>query len=383
MRIILSVQSIRYPMTGIGRYTLEIARRISEFDDIQDMLYYDGVRIRNFIRTPSYHENTSTYFSKNIKRILGRYSLITRSYKFINKHMNSMNLNKLSNYVYHGTNFYLPSFGGPKIVTIHDLSVISYPEYHPVERINMLSGEIRKSIDAADAIITDSDYVKKEIVKMYDVDSNKIHVVHLAHGYEYFPRSPDVAHNIMNKYELEWKKYVLLVGTVEPRKNIEAAIDAFSQLSDVIKSNYKLIIVGHKGWSNQGIFQKIEWATAQGWLRYIGFVEEEDLPYIYSGAHLFAFPSFYEGFGLPVLEAMASGVPVVASNSSSIPEVCGTAAALCDPHDTPGLRDLILRGIEDEEWREEAIKRGLERTTHFSWDKCARETYEIYKKYSN
>tara|TARA_R110002020_G_scaffold367683_1_gene579524 strand:- start:9803 stop:10915 length:1113 start_codon:yes stop_codon:yes gene_type:complete len=370
-------------MTGIGRYTLEIARRMSEFDEIQDMLYYDGVRVRNFIQKPSYRETTSVSFSKKIKNILGRFPFIVNAYKFTNKYMNSMNLSKLNGYVYHGTNFYLPDFGGPKVVTIHDLSVISYPEYHPIERINMLSGEIKKSIDAANAIITDSEYVKKEIMTMFGADSNKIHVVPLSHGYEYFPRGPDVAENIMNKYDIKWKKYVLLVGTIEPRKNIEAAIDAFSQLSDAIKANYKLIIVGHKGWSNQGIFQKIENATAEGWLRYIGFVEEQDLPCIYSGAQLFVFPSFYEGFGLPVLEAMASGVPVVASNSSSIPEVCGTAAALCDPNDTSGLRDLILRGIQDEEWRREAIKRGLERTTHFSWDKCARETYEIYKRYAN
>jgi alpha-1,3-rhamnosyl/mannosyltransferase len=382
MRIIISVQSIRYPMTGIGRYTLEIASRISRYDNIEDILYYDGSRLRHVIPVPSYVENNTNKYFNIIKKIFGRYSIFVKLYKILVRFMSTNIFRYKNSYIYHGTNFYLPSFGGRKIVTIHDLSVISYPMYHPIERVNMLSDEIEISINSADAIITDSHYTKNEIISLYDIDSNNIHVVHLAHGSEFHYRSMNECNIYMDKYDIEWKKYVLFVGTIEPRKNIESLIDAFSQLDEIIKNNYKLLIVGHKGWNNNNVFEKMNTGANEGWLRYIGFVEEKDLPYIYAGAHLFVFPSFYEGFGLPVLEAMASGVPVVASTSSSIPEVCGDAAALCDPNDTNNLRDLILRGIMDDEWRAEAIKRGLKRATDFSWDKCARETYEVYKIHS-
>jgi glycosyltransferase involved in cell wall biosynthesis len=382
MRIILSVQSIKYPMTGIGRYTLEIANRISHFDDVNDMKYYDGLRIRSDIPMPSYITKNRNLLFSRMKRFIGKYTFFTDIYKRFLRMINRNTLNSLADYIYHGTNFYLPDYDGTKIVTIHDLSIITYPEFHPVERVNMLADEIRNSIKNADRIITDSLYVKNEIMEMFDIDRRIISVIHLSHGTQYHNIFNALSSTILNKYDLIYKRYVLFVGTIEPRKNIKTLLEAYSNINENIRQEYFLVIVGHSGWNNNDVISQMRIASDEGWLRYIGFIEEDDLPHIYAGAHLFVFPSFYEGFGLPVLEAMASGVPVVASDSSSIPEVCGDAAALCRPDDVIGFRDLITRGITDEKWREEAIELGLERATHFSWDKCAQETYEVYKSCS-
>lgn len=300
----------------------------------------------------------------------------------MNKANTISNLHKSNQYLYHGTNYDLPQFPGKKIVTIHDLSILTMPEFHPIERVNFLAKEIKRSIDNADAIITDSLFIKEEIVEHFKIDQKHIHVVNLAHSGEFFQRDELATLNTLNKYGLSHGQYTLYAGTIEPRKNISNLINSYSRLPQTIRSKYPLVLVGHKGWNNEGIFELIENAQKEGWLIYLGFVTEDDLPLLYSGARLFAFPSIYEGFGLPVLEAMASGVPVVSSNRSSLPEVCGDAALLCDPNDIEGLTAALLSGVTDENWRNAAINKGLTRAQSFSWARCGDETIDIYEKYS-
>ena len=140
-----------------------------------------------------------------------------------------------------------------------------------------------------------------------------------------------------------------------------------------------MILGGFRGWRSEEIHQDIVQAEREGWARYLGFVSAEDLPGLFAGARLFCFPSLYEGFGLPVLEAMSSGVPVVCSNSSSLPEVAGNAALLTEPDDVAGLQTALLRALEDEQWRDSAIRTGLQHSAKFSWARCANETLSAYR----
>ncbi|MOA25446.1 D-inositol 3-phosphate glycosyltransferase [compost metagenome] len=174
--------------------------------------------------------------------------------------------------------------------------------------------------------------------------------------------------------------YSLYVGTIEPRKNIETLLDAYERLPLALRRRWPLILTGYKGWRSEEIHGRIEDAQRAGWARYLGFVPGEDLPLLFAGARLFAFPSLYEGFGLPVLEALSSGVPVVCSNSSSLPEVAGEAALMSEPLDVETLTANLQRGLEDDAWRTMAIASGLRHAATFSWERCARQTIEVYRK---
>ena len=169
-------------------------------------------------------------------------------------------------------------------------------------------------------------------------------------------------------------------GTIEPRKNIEVLLDAYALLSKTVRQQWPLVLIGYQGWHSEQLHVRIEAAMSEGWAHYLGFVEADDLPLIYAGARIFVFPSLYEGFGLPVLEAMASGIPVVCSNASTLPEVAGDAAAMCEPQDVDALSELINRALQDECWREQAVKKGMQQAEKFSWQRCAKETAAVYKE---
>jgi alpha-1,3-rhamnosyl/mannosyltransferase len=172
----------------------------------------------------------------------------------------------------------------------------------------------------------------------------------------------------------------LYVGTIEPRKNLETLLDAYSRLPMSVRKRWPLILAGYQGWRNSAILDRIELASNEGWARYLGFIPRDDLPLLFAGARLFTFPSLYEGFGLPVLEAMQSGVPVVCSDSSSLPEVAGGAALMGIPGDVEALTSLLWQGLEDENLRNAAIKSGLDNASAFSWRRCANETLKVYRK---
>jgi glycosyltransferase involved in cell wall biosynthesis len=264
LKLIISVNSIKYPLTGIGRYTFELAKRISILNGVSDTLFFDGTIIVNSIPTPDYREKKYTNIISIIKRFVGNIFIIVKLFKIIRNIIAKYNLNNHNDYLFHGTNFYLPDFSGIKIVTIHDLSVITHPHYHPSERVNMLYTEIERSIYKADIIITDSIYVKSEIMNRYQIDSNRINVVHLSHGEEYRPRDERDIKTTLNKYNIKWKKYILFVGTIEPRKNINTLIEAFANQHTLIKKGYKVVLVGHKGWNNKEIFEKIAKYSEEG-----------------------------------------------------------------------------------------------------------------------
>jgi alpha-1,3-rhamnosyl/mannosyltransferase len=201
----------------------------------------------------------------------------------------------------------------------------------------------------------------------------------LASSAEFHPRGADELRGALSRHGLEVGGYSLFVGTIEPRKNIETLLDAYSRLPIELRKRWPLVLTGYHGWRSESIHQRLDSAKREGWAYYLGFVPSEDLPLLFAGARLFTFPSLYEGFGLPVLEAMSSGVPVVCSNNSSLPEVAGDAALMCEAQDTETLTELIQRGLEDEAWRASAVEQGLLHAARFSWERCASETLQVYK----
>jgi alpha-1,3-rhamnosyl/mannosyltransferase len=204
--------------------------------------------------------------------------------------------------------------------------------------------------------------------------------VPLACSADYKPRNEAALSSVLTKHGVTMQGYSLYVGTIEPRKNLDVLLDAYALLPLNVRQEWPLILIGYQGWRSEHLHERIRAAVSEGWARYLGFVEADELPLIYAGARVFVFPSLYEGFGLPVLEAMASGIPVVCSNASTLPEVAGEAAAMCDPKDVDGLSELINRALQDESWRELAVKKGLLQAAKFSWQRCATETAAVYKE---
>lgn len=379
MKVILSVEPVRFPLTGIGRYTYELVRALQGSSAVESLKLFSGVRYLPDL--PVATDQSSA--AHGLKRMVQKSALMIELYRILMPMLRAKALRNDGDHLYHGPNFFLPPFSGRSVATFHDLSPFTWAHCHDPKRISYLQKGLRKTLDRADCLITDSEFTRQELASFSGWPVERIYAVPLASSGDFYPRPPNELQPTLLRYGLQPGAYSLYVGTIEPRKNIETLLDAYGRLPVVVRQRWPLILSGYKGWRNESIHERIEAAQREGWVRYLGFVPSDDLPALYAGARLFAFPSLYEGFGLPVLEALSSGVPVVCSNSSSLPEVVGDAALMCAPQDVDALTVNLRRALEDEVWRTTAIQEGLRHAATFSWQRCARETVEVYRKVMN
>jgi len=272
----------------------------------------------------------------------------------------------------------LPLVHPPRsVVTIHDLGYLHFPRAHRLLDRLYLDLSTRFNARAAAHIIADSQATKRDLVERYGVEPSKISVIYPGYDEEAFQplREREAIEAVKTRYGIAGD-YILFVGTIQPRKNLVRLMEAFSLLKRQA-ADLQLVIAGKKGWLYEAIFRRVEELGLEGQVVFTGYVADEDLPALFSGARLFVFPSLYEGFGLPVLEAMACGVPVVCSNASSLPEVADDAALLFDPLDVVGMAAAMERVLGDERLRAKLVERGLKRARGFSWEKCARQTLAV------
>lgn len=282
--------------------------------------------------------------------------------------------------ILHSTAFTMPLVSKPKtVVTIHDLSCFIYPQYHTEANCEFVTRNVHQAARQASFIIAISESTKREIVRFLHVPEEKIRVVYLAAGDIFHQKCPsDTVATIKNKYKIN-KRYFLSVGSMEPRKNFGRALIAFKALIEMKKVDYKFVITGGKGWKNEAFYNLIRKLDIDEHLVFTGYVPEEDLPALYQGADVFVYPSLYEGFGLPVLEAMASGIPVITSNTSSLPEVAGDAALLVNPMEVFEIYEAMEGLATKPELREELRDKGKNQSNLFSWEKTAYKTLEVYR----
>lgn len=375
MKVILSVEPVRFPLTGIGRYTYELARQLLAFSETLELRFFNG---SGFVgQLPVANESAGT--SHWLTRMVQNSHLATEAYRIISPALKRRALRAHGDSLYHGPNFYLPPFPGRSVATFHDLSPFLWSDCAPAGRVRYMQKELQLSIKRGSAFITDSEFNRLELIRHFSLPAHMVHSVPLAAGEEFFPRSAEEVSSTLSKHGLSFGKYSLYVGTIEPRKNLINLLYAYKRLPLTVRQRWPLILTGYAGWRSDGIHQVIEEGAREGWARYLGFTPAADLPHLFAGAKLFCFPSLYEGFGLPVLEAMQSGVPVICSNSSSLPEVAGDAALACSPQDVEQMSALLLQGLEDETWRQEAKVAGIAQAAKFSWKRCALETQQVYK----
>ena len=267
----------------------------------------------------------------------------------------------------------------PFVVTFHDMTLQLMAKFHPWRKRALTSSLMPTIARKARLIITPSQSARDDLARLYKLPKSKIRVIPHAADTQFRPRTDASSfETIARRYRLQ-KPYILYVGTLEPRKNLVRTLTAFSRLAPRF-SDYRFYLAGDLGWHAPQLLQAIEKLGLRDRVRRLGYVEEEDLPALYSHAELFVYPSLYEGFGLPVLEAMASGVPVLTSNTSSLTEITAGAALLVDPVDVDGMKEAMEHGLSDAGERERRVAAGLARARSFSWERTARETIAVYEE---
>lgn len=345
-----------YRQTGISRY-------ISELIDGLERVKAPGDEVLLF------GQNTGPIKENPLARILWEQSLLP------------LNIAARRLDVFHTPIGAVPLLGmAPSVVTVHDLAFLKYPDQLPRSRRSWLIAATRLSARRAAKIITVSQTTAQDLMEWLDIPEDRVQAIPLATS----RRVRRVQGTSLNMFRMKWKiehPYILAVGTLEPRKNLPTLLRAFAKIKDQI--DHDLVLVGPEGWLTGGLKSTLEELNLGDRVRLTGFVSDEELGGWYSGADLFAFPSFYEGFGLPTVEAMHCGTPVLCSDNSVFPEVVGDAGVLIPANDIDAWAESMRMLLQDESRRMELQKRGFERANTFSWDRTAQETYDVYKAVSS
>lgn len=280
----------------------------------------------------------------------------------------------------HGPNYFLPAWAERGVVTVHDLSVFRYPETHPPERIASFDKRFGASLERAEHLITDCETVRAEVIDFTGFPASRVTAVPLGLSPAFRPMHASGSKTTLSRLGVPADGYGLTVSSLEPRKRIGHLLRAWRLLPERLRTRYPLVIAGAAGWRNEGLLEEIRAAAGEGWVIPLSFVPEEQLPVLYAGARLFVYPSRYEGFGLPPLEAMASGVPTLVSQGTCLEEVTGGAAMLVDPEDEQDFARRLEQSLEDDEWRNPAVSAGIQVAKAYSWERCLNETIGVYQR---
>ncbi|MDD5478448.1 MAG: glycosyltransferase family 1 protein [Rhodoferax sp.] len=286
----------------------------------------------------------------------------------------------LQDALYHEPNYVPMPFDGPLVLTICDMSCFDHPDTHPIERVRLMQREMPRALDRADHIVVISESSGHALQRWFDIPSEKITTTYLAADARFRPHNPAELVVPLAELKLVAGSYILCVGTLEPRKNLTTLFTAFAGLPAALRQRYPLVVAGMSGWNTQQLMQSAQVLIDKGELRLLGYVPDALIPPLYAGAAALCYPSRYEGFGLPALEAMASGVPVLTSNQTSLPEVVGDAGLMVNPDDVSAMRDSLQLMLEDRVFAQALGTKGLARAQSFSWERCARETVDVYKQ---
>jgi glycosyltransferase involved in cell wall biosynthesis len=365
MRIGIDVRITHYTRGGISNYTLRLVKALAALDADTDYCILHSQKDHNpplpavnfrpvACWTPSHHR-------------LERWAL-------------GVEATPLGLDLLHSPDFVPPAFGYRRsVITVHDLNFLYYPQFLTAESRRYYNEQIEWAVKRTDHILADSHATKTDLISMLSVEPEKVTVVHLAADSTYRPLAEEEAERVVAKYSLK-PGYLLFVGTLEPRKNLPGLLQSYRLLRDARTTDKPLVLVGGKGWLYDEIFERVETLHLTPHVRFLHDVPDADLPGLYGAAGLLTMPSFYEGFGLPALEAMSFGTPVVVSNRASLPEIVGEAGLLVNPDDPEDIAEALGRVLTDTVLQAQMQKQGLTQATRFTWDKAARETLAVYRE---
>jgi glycosyltransferase involved in cell wall biosynthesis len=369
MLIGLDAIPLTEPLAGVGHYTSELARALAraapedEFELVYPSSYQpvdlSGAPLPANLKTERVSVGAlgRRWFAAGLPRYAGRRGLA----------------------LFHGTNYEVPLWGDcAKVVTVHDLSLLLRPETHEKQRVRRARRRLPLMLRAADAVITPTESVRREVCERLRAPASKVFAVPEA-ARECFRPSEFSETEEARRRLGAGGEFLLAVGTVEPRKNLAALVGAFEEvLKARPASDLRLVIAGARGWLSGPLFEAVEKSPARGRVVLAGYLADPDLRALYSSCRLFVYPSLYEGFGLPPLEAMGCGAAVVAGRAPAVAEVTGGAARLVNTDDRAEFARALLELLEDDAARRALAEAGLRRASEFSWGRTARVTLEVY-----
>lgn len=381
MLIAVDATPIREKPSGIGFYTLSLIRALAQLQSQA-----------NFTLTIAYQPSVKNWLKGNFSpplNLSNNFSLKSLPLPVTISNLLTKFPNPIIPYceryldnpdILHGTDHYVyPVRNSLKIMTIHDVTFMKYPKYTN-SIVKTYTQRVKSCLKWTDAIITFAENTKQEISEYLNVSQDRIFITPQASRYypDYLIQTD--TNQLANTVNYPWEQpYILFVSTLEPRKNLVNLIKAFNLLKQEAKIPHNLVLIGQPGWHYQNIFDEINKSPWQQDIYVLGYLSDDLVALFYQEADVFIYPSFYEGFGLPVLEAMTLGAPVVTSNTSSLPEVAGDAAILINPQNVEEIAAGIFRVISDRQLRDQLIQLGKERAKLFSWEKTAQATIYIYR----
>ena len=365
MRIGIDARLVYYSQAGIGQYILNFVRWLAQIDGANE-----------YVLLQSRKDSTTIIKQHNFRRV----PLWTPPHHRLEQHSLPAEIARLGLDLLHSPDF-IPPFRARcrTVITVHDLAFLLYPHFLTKESARYYS-QIDQAVRRADHIIADSKSTRQDILRMLGVPPAKVSVVYLAANPLYRPISLAQSRRwVEEKFDLRGD-FILFVSTIEPRKNLPTLLRAYRQLLDAYKLDVGLALVGGEGWLHDEIPSLVEKLRLKERVRFLGRVPDDDLLHLYNAAGVLAHPAFYEGFGLPPLEAMACGTPVIVSRASSLPEVVGDAGLLIEPEDVDAWAAALHRVFSDDALRGELSQKALARSSYFSWERTARQILDIYQQ---
>lgn len=368
MRIGIDARLVFYHQAGIGQYILRLTHALAALDRTNEYFLFQSRKDKTrLVKAPNFR----------------RHVLWTPSHHRFERLAMSAEMFPYSLDVFHSPDFIPPRrLRAPSVITVHDLAFLLYPRFLTSDAARYY-GQIDPASRSAAHIIAVSQSTKRDVTRLLGVPDDKVSVIYEAANTLTRPMDKTAARqHVKEKFGIP-DNFILFVSTIEPRKNLPTLLAAYSKLRDQYKSTARLVVAGHKGWLTKEVDQAVTKYKLGDTVCFLGTVPSEELAFLYNAARVFALPSFYEGFGLPPLEAMASGTPVIVSNTSSLPEVVGDAGTLIDPNDVDAWTVALYRVLTDDALHAEMSAKGLKRAERFSWERAARETLDVYRKVAN
>ena len=377
MTIGIDISALTIKRTGVGNYSLSVLESLLSLDEKNKYVLFAFVfsgesliKVNSLVKFPNVTVKIYRMHRGLLRRLWHFIPFISAD--FFYKGIDFLHLSDI---------FYLPTRRIPTLATIYDVTPSLFPHYHYARNIEFHKRRNKFVAQNSKLVITLSQNSKKDINNVLGIPTSKIRVISGGISDKYYPiENRTIVQKVLKKYDLKDGEYFLFIGTIEPRKNIEGFLEAYAKIRNQLKSPFKVVIIGEKAWGWENIQKNIARLNLKKDVLVTGYISDDDLVDIINGAKLFIYPSFYEGFGLPVLEAMACGIPVIGSNTSSLPELIGDSGFMVDPNDHNKLASYMLQITYDAKLYAKLSKKSLERAKLFSWKSSAQKTLKVYEE---